>query len=50
MENFIQPWIEDWGKKVSEHATTDFYKGIGYLTVSCLEDIYALLSDTKYYN
>lgn len=32
-------WIVKWNKKLQKHATSNFYKGIGYLLVSCVQDI-----------
>lgn len=43
IELHLQTWIEDWGSKIQSNSSTDFYKGIGYLAVSCIEDVYSLL-------
>ncbi|MFO7850855.1 MAG: TorD/DmsD family molecular chaperone [Bacteroidota bacterium] len=41
---YMKPWINEWNKHVQENARSDFYKGIGYLITSGLEDIYACLT------
>jgi TorA maturation chaperone TorD len=44
IDNYINPWINEWNKCVQDNAESDFYKGIAYLTVSGIEDIYSTLS------
>ncbi len=44
--NYIIPWIDDWNKSIQDNAVSDFYKGIGYLTVSAIEDIYYYIKNS----
>lgn len=32
-------WIHQWNRNIQQHAASDFYKGIGYLVVACIEDV-----------
>ncbi|MBS0010704.1 MAG: molecular chaperone TorD family protein [Bacteroidales bacterium] len=43
VEAYIHPWINKWNRSVQEYSESDFYKGIGYLTVAAVEDIYSTL-------
>jgi len=42
--NYINPWINKWNRCVQDNAESNFYKGIAYLTVACIEDIYSTLT------
>jgi len=44
IDAYIKPWINEWNRCVQENAESDFYKGIAYLTVSGIEDLYSTLS------
>ncbi|MBN1388468.1 MAG: molecular chaperone TorD family protein [Bacteroidales bacterium] len=44
IDAYINPWINEWNRYVQENAESDFYKGIAYLTLSGIEDIYSTLS------
>ncbi len=44
IHNYINPWINEWNRYVQDNAESNFYKGIAYLTVACLEDIYSTLT------
>ena len=44
IDTYIKPWINEWNRCVQENAESDFYKGIAYLTVSGIEDLYSTLS------
>lgn len=44
IETYIKPWINKWNLSVQENAESDFYKGIAYLTLSGIEDIYSTLT------
>ena len=41
--NHLKPWINDWNRDVQSHAVSSFYKGIGYLVASSVQDIYHLV-------
>jgi len=40
---YISPWIYRWNKDLQKNAESDFYKGLGYLIVSSVEDILSYL-------
>lgn len=46
IDKYISPWINDWNRNIQEHSVSNFYKGIGYLTVACIEDVYSLMKRT----
>lgn len=46
IEKYISPWVNDWNRNIQEHSISDFYKGIGYMTVACIEDVYSLMKET----
>ncbi|MDZ7739727.1 MAG: molecular chaperone TorD family protein [Bacteroidales bacterium] len=46
IDKYISPWINDWNRRMQEHSVSNFYKGIGYLTVACIEDVYSLMKRT----
>ncbi|HCC70272.1 MAG TPA: hypothetical protein DEQ09_03855 [Bacteroidales bacterium] len=48
IETYIEPWIDEWNKLIQSNAVSDFYKGIGYLTVAGIEDIYATMKKITY--
>ncbi|HDZ40164.1 MAG TPA: hypothetical protein ENH59_00570 [Bacteroidetes bacterium] len=43
IDSFINPWINEWNTAVQEHARSDFYKGLGFLITSGMEDIWSTL-------
>jgi len=46
IDNFIKPWINQWNINIQENAGSNFYKGIGYLTVAGIEDVYSTMKGT----
>ncbi len=46
IDKYINPWINDWNRNIQEHSISNFYRGIGYLTVACIEDVYSLMKRT----
>ena len=36
-------WVPDWNRDIQKYATTNFYKGIGYLINACITDLYSLI-------
>lgn len=42
-DTHLTPWLADWNRDLQKHARSGFYKGIGYLIVSCVEDIRSLV-------
>lgn len=46
IERFINPWISDWNTNIQEHSASNLYRGIGHLTVACLEDVYSLMKNS----
>lgn len=42
-DNHLATWLTDWNRDVQKHAKSDFYKGIGYLIVSSVEDIRSII-------
>ncbi|MEZ5010497.1 MAG: molecular chaperone TorD family protein [Bacteroidales bacterium] len=39
----LSKWIFEWNKNLQEHARSDFYKGIGYLVIACVQDIKSIV-------
>jgi len=39
IDNHLSNWIGEWNHKIQANARSDFYKGIGHLVVSCIQDI-----------
>lgn len=40
IDNHLRPWLSEWNAKMQEHAISDFYKGIAFLVVACVQDVY----------
>lgn len=43
IDKYINPWINRWNESIQKNARSKFYKGIGYLTVSGIEDVYSMI-------
>jgi TorA maturation chaperone TorD len=43
----ILSWISEWNKKVQAHSDTLCFKGIGTLILACIEDLFALFSQSS---
>jgi len=43
IDHYINPWINKWNESIQKNAHSQFYKGIGYLTVSGIEDVYSTI-------
>lgn len=46
IDKYISSWINDWNRNIQKHSISNFYRGIGYLTVACIEDVYSLMKRT----
>jgi TorA maturation chaperone TorD len=44
INNHLSPWINEWNQLVQKNASSDFYKGVGHLIVSCIQDISKILN------
>jgi TorA maturation chaperone TorD len=42
-DTHLTPWLPDWNRDMQKNAKSNFYKGIGHLIVSCVEDIRSLV-------
>lgn len=46
-EEHLNPWINEWNKKVQIHSETSCYKGIATLILACIEDVYNLFKEPQ---
>ncbi|MEE4116496.1 MAG: molecular chaperone TorD family protein [Marinilabiliaceae bacterium] len=43
IDNHLRPWLSDWNRRMQSSAISNFYKGIGYLVLACVQDVYHLV-------
>lgn len=43
IDNHLRPWLTPWNRLMQKHASSDFYKGIAYLVLACVQDVYYLV-------
>lgn len=39
IDTHLSHWLSTWNKLMQKHASSDFYKGISYLVLACVQDI-----------
>lgn len=43
IDNHLRPWLSEWNRKMQANAISNFYKGIGFLVLGCVQDVYHLV-------
>jgi len=42
IETHLVSWVSDWNRDIQKNASTNFYRGIGYLVTACIQDLYSI--------
>ena len=48
IEKHLDTWIYSWNQRVQINAGSDFYKGIGFLIISCIKDLSHILNTANF--